>query len=80
MEHEQSDAEEPRHYSQAAADAMHRELTKARARIRQLENAVGLLDREAVRQAETITGLRADVEHWRSLYMRACDRTDSEEK
>ena len=34
MEHEQSDAEEPRHYSQAAADAMHRELTKARARIR----------------------------------------------
>lgn len=80
MENEQSDTEEPRHYSQAAADAMHHELTKARARIRQLENLAGILDREAVRQAATITDLRADVEHWRSLYMQACTPTDSEEK
>lgn len=72
--------EEPRHYSQAAAAAMHQELDEARARIRQLENLVGILNREADYQAATIKELREAVEHARSLYMRPSMPTDTEEK
>lgn len=80
MEHDQSDAEGPRHYSQAAAAAMYRELTKARARIRQLDNLVGILNREADQQAATVTGLREEVEQWRSRYMQACTLAETEGK
>lgn len=72
--------EEPRHYSQAAAAAMHHELGEARARIRQLENLVGILNREADYQAATIKELREAVEHARSLYMRTSAPADTEEK
>lgn len=80
LENEQGDTEEPRYYSQVTAEAMRQELDKARARIRQLDNLVGILNREADQQAATITDLREQVEHWRSCYMRACNPIEPEEK
>lgn len=72
--------EEPRYYSQETAGAMHHELVEARARVRQLENLVGILNREADYQAATITQLREDVEHWRSLLTRGSRLTDTQEE
>lgn len=80
MEHEQSDTEAPRYYSQVAAAAMQRELTSARSRIRQLDTLVGMLNREADQQAATIEKLREEVEQWRARYVQACILTDIEEE
>lgn len=80
MDHEQSDTEGPRYYSQVAAVAMHRELTNARTRIRQLENLVGILHREADVQAAAAAELREEIEQWRSRYMRACTPEEAEER
>lgn len=63
--------EEPRYYSQATAAAMDRELSEARARIRQLETLVGILNREAEGQAETVAELREDVSRWQARYVQA---------
>lgn len=72
--------EAPRHYSQAAAAAMHDGISAARARIRQLENLVGILNREAENQAAVIADLREGVAHWKSRYVQACAAADTEEK
>ncbi|WP_349885787.1 MULTISPECIES: hypothetical protein [Microbacterium] len=72
--------EEPRYYSQATAAAMDRELSEARARIRQLETLVGILNREAEEQAETVTELRGDVSRWQARYVQAQAAEISEEK
>lgn len=72
--------EEPRYYSQATAAAMDRELTEARARIRQLETLVGILNREAEEQAETVTELREDVSRWQARYVQGQAAEISEEK
>lgn len=80
MEHEQSDTEAPRYYSQVAAVAMQRELTSARSRIRQLDTLVGILNREADQQAATIEKLREEVEQWRARYVQACILTDIKEE
>ncbi|WP_454112715.1 hypothetical protein [Microbacterium maritypicum] len=72
--------EEPRCYSQATAAAMDHELSEARARIRQLETLVGILNREAEEQAETVTQLREDVSRWQARYVQAQAAEISEEK
>lgn len=72
--------EEPRHYSQATAAAMDRELTAARAEIRRLETLIGILNREADEQAETVTQLREDVSRWQARYVQARAAEISEEK
>jgi len=72
--------EEPRYYSQATAAAMDHELSEARARIRQLETLVGILNREAEEQAETVTQLREDVSRWQARYVQAQAAEISEEK
>lgn len=72
--------EEPRRYSQATAAAMDHELSEARARIRQLETLVGILNREAEEQAETVTQLREDVSRWQARYVQAQAAEISEEK
>jgi len=63
--------EEPRYYSQATAAAMDSELTAARAEIRRLETLIGILNREADEQAETVTQLREDVSRWKARYVQA---------
>lgn len=72
--------EEPRYYSQATAAAMDRELTAARAEIRRLETLIGILNREADEQAETVTQLREDVSRWQARYVQARAAEISEEK
>ncbi len=72
--------EEPRYYSQATAAAMGRELTAARAEVRRLETLIGILNREADGQAETVTQLREDVSRWQARYVQARATEISEEK
>ncbi|WP_288969718.1 hypothetical protein [uncultured Microbacterium sp.] len=59
---------------------MDHELSEARARIRQLETLVGILNREAEEQAETVTQLREDVSRWQARYVQAQAAEISEEK
>lgn len=63
--------DEPQFYSQATAAAMYAELEREREIIQRLQNEIGMLNREAEQQAETIQQMRADVEHWRAQYARA---------
>jgi hypothetical protein len=59
---------------------MDRELIEARARIRQLETLVGILNREAEEQAERVAELREDVSRWQGRYVQARAAKISEEK
>lgn len=58
-------------YSQATAAAMHDAIERQRERLRGLWRMIGILHREADKQAEAIEQLRGDVEKWRSLYISA---------
>ena len=58
-------------YSQVTAAAMHDRIERQRERMRGLWRMIGILHREADKQAETIEQLREDVERWRSLYISA---------
>ena len=50
---------------------MHDAIERQRERLRGLWQMIGILHREADKQAETIEQLRADVEKWRSRYISA---------
>lgn len=75
-----SDQDGPRHYSQVAAAAIHQELNEANGRIRQLENLIGILNREADHQVEEIAQLREEIARWQMLYARACAPADPEKE
>lgn len=71
-----TNADEPVHYSQETAAAMHGELRRRQERIGQLEKLVGILNREAETQAATIEELREEIGRWQSRYINAVAPAD----